>query len=253
MSGVRTIWACTLLGPSPSGVWAGRARRRVHCRRAHEPGSVRLRRHDHEGRLLEAVSPLAVGPGRKALAYAALFPVGVGYYVRLVCGSTARPCSRISHFGARTLRSCSALAGNTPSTSCQAPCVHEHSSGSSWHQRQGDDVVVVSGSLSVYVRPWCEANGIRCIATELDECKGRLTGRYRHGECTGMEKARRISSQFDLSRYLSRCTPTATPAAKYRDARPRAWKYYRWKEISAPLDTAGAVRGSDVGRDAASI
>ena len=34
---------------------------------------------------------LAVSPGRKALAYTALFPVGVGYYARLVSGSTARP------------------------------------------------------------------------------------------------------------------------------------------------------------------
>jgi HAD superfamily hydrolase (TIGR01490 family) len=121
-----------------------------------------------------------------------------------------------------------------------------------WHQRQGDDVVVVSGSLSVYVRPWCEAIGIRCIATELDECNGRLTGRYRHGECTGMEKARRISSQFDLSRY-SQVYAYGDTSEDLEMLALAHRKYYRWKEISAPLDTAGAVRGSDVGRDAAAI
>jgi len=57
-----------------------------------------------------------------------------------------------------------------------------------------------SGALEVRVTSDdpMPANGRFCC---LDKHNGRLTGRYRHRECTGMEKARRISSQFDLSRY----------------------------------------------------
>ena len=38
-----------------------------------------------------------------------------------------------------------------------------------WHKGNGDTVVVVSGSLAVYVQPWCESAGIDCIATDLEE------------------------------------------------------------------------------------
>jgi hypothetical protein len=67
-----------------------------------------------------------------------------------------------------------------------------------------------------------------------------------------MEKALRISSQFDLSRYPEVYAYGDTSEDLEMLARAHR-KYYRWKEISAPLDTAGAVRSSDVGRDAASI
>ena len=66
-----------------------------------------------------------------------------------------------------------------------------------------------------------------------------------------MEKARRISSQFDLSRYPEVYAYGDTSDLEMLALAHR--KYYRWKEISAALDTAGAVRSSDVGRDAASI
>jgi len=194
----------------------------------------------------------AVGPGRKALAYATLFPVAVGYYMKLVSGSTARPLFAYVAFrgtAAATVQHLGREYAKHVLPSTVRPRALEQID---WHQRQGDDVVVVSGSLSVYLRPWCEANGIRCIATELDECNGRLTGRYRRGECTGMEKARRISSQFDLSRY-SEVYAYGDTSDDLEMLALAHRKYYRWKEISAPLDSAGAVRGRDVGHDAAAI
>lgn len=70
-----------------------------------------------------------------------------------------------------------------------------------WHQSEGDDVVIVSASLDVYLGPWCEERGLAYICTTLEERQGTLTGRCVDGDCSGQEKARRILARYDLSRY----------------------------------------------------
>jgi len=70
-----------------------------------------------------------------------------------------------------------------------------------WHQGNGDDVVVVSASLSPYLRVWCSELGIGLICAELEAAGGVLTGRYVEGDCCGAEKARRVRARYDLSRY----------------------------------------------------
>ena len=83
----------------------------------------------------------------------------------------------------------------------------------------------------MYIGPWCDARGIRWIATELDERNGRLTGRYRNGECTGAEKARRIRAQFALDRYdhVYAYGDTAEDREMLALADRR---YYRWADVS---------------------
>jgi HAD superfamily phosphoserine phosphatase-like hydrolase len=70
-----------------------------------------------------------------------------------------------------------------------------------WHKAQGDAVVVVSASLDVYLSDWCKEVGVELICTELEARGGTLTGRYRHGDCTGKEKARRVRERYDLRAY----------------------------------------------------
>lgn len=48
----------------------------------------------------------------------------------------------------------------------------------SWHKARGDRVVVVSASLDDYLRPWCDAQGVDVICTQLEARDGRLTGSY---------------------------------------------------------------------------
>jgi HAD superfamily hydrolase (TIGR01490 family) len=69
-----------------------------------------------------------------------------------------------------------------------------------WHQSQGDIVVVVSGSLDVYLQPWCAERGLAVICNALEAQNGRLTGRYLESDC-GADKVRRIRGHYDLSRY----------------------------------------------------
>ncbi|XQA68277.1 HAD family hydrolase [Xanthomonas sacchari] len=69
-----------------------------------------------------------------------------------------------------------------------------------WHQAQGHSVVLVSGSLDLYLRPWCTQHGLDLICNHLEVQDGRLTGRYRHGDC-GPRKAALIRMQYDLNAY----------------------------------------------------
>jgi hypothetical protein len=107
--------------------------------------------------------------------------------------------------------------------------------------RKGDVVAVVPGSLDACLRPWCESIGLGCICTDLEERDGRLTGRYRHGECVGAEKARRVREQcppggFSLV-YAYGDTHEDREMLMIADR-----KYYRWKEITGWSEFEAAGR-----------
>ena len=59
---------------------------------------------------------------------------------------------------------------------------------------------LVSGSLDVYLGPWCERHGLALICNRLESRDGRLTGRYADGD-RGGHKAGDIRSRYDLSCY----------------------------------------------------
>lgn len=69
-----------------------------------------------------------------------------------------------------------------------------------WHHSRGDTIAVVSGSLDVYLQPWCEQHGLAVICNRLEASNGTLTGRYEGGDC-GSDKERRIRAHYDLVRY----------------------------------------------------
>ncbi|CEJ41981.1 conserved hypothetical protein [Xanthomonas citri pv. bilvae] len=69
-----------------------------------------------------------------------------------------------------------------------------------WHQARGHEVVLVSGSLDLYLQPWCTQHGLSLICNRLEHTGGVLSGRYADGDC-GPHKVARIRSQYELPRY----------------------------------------------------
>ena len=69
-----------------------------------------------------------------------------------------------------------------------------------WHQAQGHEVALVSASLDLYLRPWCERYGLALLGNRLEHADGRLTGRY-HGRDIGPHKAAEIRTRYNLSQY----------------------------------------------------
>jgi HAD superfamily phosphoserine phosphatase-like hydrolase len=101
-----------------------------------------------------------------------------------------------------------------------------------WHRQQGHQVVVVSAGLDVYLAPWCARHGVSLICSELEERQGRLTGRYRRGDCSGSTKALLIRGTFALEQFAT--VYAYGDSAEDREMLALATrKYYRWTEIKS--------------------
>ena len=67
--------------------------------------------------------------------------------------------------------------------------------------QSGARVIVVSASAENWVKPWCDAVGVECIATRLETVSGTLTGKIAGKNCYGPEKVQRIKETLDLREY----------------------------------------------------
>ena len=70
-----------------------------------------------------------------------------------------------------------------------------------WHKARGDEVVVVSGALDLYLAPWCHQRGLALLCSALESRQGVLTGRYLGRQCVGREKPRRVLERYDLADF----------------------------------------------------
>lgn len=69
------------------------------------------------------------------------------------------------------------------------------------YRDSGETVVLVSASADVWLRPFCMAENILLVCTNLDFENGKFTGKLASPNCNGPEKARRIQTAFDLSAF----------------------------------------------------
>ena len=69
------------------------------------------------------------------------------------------------------------------------------------YKSTGATVAVVTASAENWVKPWCDANGLLCLATKLEVKNKKLTGCFEGKNCHGAEKVRRIRERFDLSEF----------------------------------------------------
>ncbi len=70
------------------------------------------------------------------------------------------------------------------------------------HNANGDEIVVVSASATNWIKGWCDDQGLKCIATQLEIADGKLTGKLAGINCNYNEKASRIIKEYDLINYL---------------------------------------------------
>ena len=70
-----------------------------------------------------------------------------------------------------------------------------------WHKDQGHRIVIVSASFEDYLKPWCDAQGLDLLATQVEIKEGRLTGEFASGNCYGEEKLDRLKRAYNLSDF----------------------------------------------------
>lgn len=75
--------------------------------------------------------------------------------------------------------------------------------------QQGEQVVIVSASLDIWLKPFCQTQGFELLCTELEFKKNgassdempRFTGRFAVPNCNREEKARRVRAVYPLGQF----------------------------------------------------
>jgi HAD superfamily hydrolase (TIGR01490 family) len=178
---------------------------------------------------------LATRPSRLAAGRVLLSPVVAGYRLGVVSASRGRClAARVAYTGenAAAIRRMGSEYASSVLPGKVRPAALDRIE---WHRSRGDHVVVVSGSLDVYLQPWCAVRGLNCICTTLEERGGRLTGRYVGGDCSGAEKVRRVRQRYDLARY-DRVFAYGDSGEDRELLEIAHHKSYRWTEIASWSD-----------------
>lgn len=71
------------------------------------------------------------------------------------------------------------------------------------HTTQGHRVVIVTASVSLWVRPWCVSQNLDLIATELEIVDNKLTGKFSGKHCYGDAKADLIMKKYNQLKGFS--------------------------------------------------
>jgi len=172
----------------------------------------------------------AVPPSRKIIGGALLSPWIVAYHARLISDRSIRiAISRVAFWLAdpdRVLKAGEAYAREKLPGLIRQDAIDRIA----WHKRRGDRVVIVSATLDVYLTHWCASMKIDVICTRLELSGGILTGRYRGGDCSGSEKARRLRRAFRLDDFAAIYAYGDTEEDREMlDLADK--KYFRWKEV----------------------
>ncbi len=70
------------------------------------------------------------------------------------------------------------------------------------HKESGARVIVVTASPRLLVEPFCKAQGVECIGTELEfDEESKFTGRLASANCRKEEKVRRIEGHLRLTDF----------------------------------------------------
>ncbi|KKD60090.1 phosphoserine phosphatase [Grimontia sp. AD028] len=69
------------------------------------------------------------------------------------------------------------------------------------HTASGDDVYLVSATLNIYLRHFCQQHGIKLLCSTMEVKNGRFTGRYVIGDCSCENKAVAVQKTVDLNGY----------------------------------------------------
>jgi len=70
-----------------------------------------------------------------------------------------------------------------------------------WHKKNGHIIVVVSASISCWLKPWCDIENINLISTELEFKNNKVSGVLKTKNCYGIEKVNRIKEIYKLSDF----------------------------------------------------
>lgn len=70
-----------------------------------------------------------------------------------------------------------------------------------WHRNEGHRIVVVSASISNWLKSWTASENLELISSEIQVIDGRVTGKLIGKNCYGAEKVAQIKARINLKDY----------------------------------------------------
>ncbi|MDC0610312.1 HAD-IB family phosphatase [Vibrio sp.] len=138
---------------------------------------------------------------RLGFGYLFAWPIVTSYWLGWVKPSVTRPIvSRIA-FAGRRVKVIEDIAHKYVAEYLPSVIRPEMHAKIAWHQEQGDDIFVVSASVDIYLRLWCEQQGIGLVCSELKTCGAYFTGGYVQGDCSLERKVTFLQPHINLSNY----------------------------------------------------
>jgi HAD superfamily hydrolase (TIGR01490 family) len=71
-----------------------------------------------------------------------------------------------------------------------------------FHRSKGHEVYVVTASLDMWVMPWMEEQGLKCICTKAKFVNGVFSGDFETPNCQGKEKVRRLEEVIKKDDFI---------------------------------------------------
>ncbi len=143
----------------------------------------------------------AKGWPRFILGFALLMPILILYKLKLLANHTAKQLVIRYFFAGMPLEKMKELGKQYALTRLPQILRREAFEKLKWHMNRQHQVVVVSASADLWIMEWCKKLNIECISTQLETKQGKITGRLAALNCYGIEKVRRIQTQFNLEAY----------------------------------------------------
>jgi len=143
----------------------------------------------------------AVGKPAYYFGLLLLSPVLLGYVFGLVRNDIAKQKLIARYFKGWSIERYQQLAHNYSKSKIDKILRRQAIEKLSWHQQQGDRVIVVSASMEDWLKPWCDRHELELLATRLSCENGVLTGRFSTPNCHGEEKVNRVRELLDLSDF----------------------------------------------------
>lgn len=168
---------------------------------------------------------------RLALGLLLVFPVIFLYKVGFLSAARTRPILTKVAFWKRDKEKVLAVAKEYARSYLPSVIRDNAMAQILWHKKQGDDIVVVSASLDVYLSFWCAAHDLTLICSELESIDTKYTGNYVAGDCCGNNKVELINQTIDLCAYSTVFaygdTEEDLAMLELADV-----KYYQWSEVA---------------------
>ncbi len=145
----------------------------------------------------------SVGAGRFYLGIIGLFPILLGYALRLIPNWQAKESVLTYFLKGRSLDEVQTWGERFAAAGIGRLLRPEAVQRLRWHQEQGHRTIVISASLEVYLQPWIAQMGIDAVSGTMlgveDDC---ITGKIAGNNCYGPEKVARLRAILgDLSQF----------------------------------------------------